>query len=139
MKRRKAGDGNCHLTPNWTESISCWRFVQMFSHFRGAPTTRDKVQRTRSGPLRVGSQKNRLNYVSKCSGSKTFSCCLALLVVFYVFLHSFLCLPLSPSSSLISLSFSSLNLSRVSHVKWKLARATCRILSKYFTAAFNPI
>lgn len=24
-----------HLTPNWTESISCWCFAQMFSHFRG--------------------------------------------------------------------------------------------------------
>lgn len=83
---------------------------------------------------------NRLNYVSKCSGSETFSCYQDwLLVVFYVFLHSFLCLRPSPLSSLISLSSSSLNLSRVSYVKWKLARATCQILSKYFTAVFNPI
>jgi len=98
-----------------------------------------RTQPARSDPFRVRSRKNRLNYASKCSGSKTFlvrtrplvSCFLRLLapIPFFFFLSHHLSSPfLLPPS-----------LSRVLYVKWKSARATCQILSKYFTAAFNPI
>lgn len=132
-----------HLTPNWTESISCWYFAQMFSHFRG-PSITGQGATDSFGPPQAWVPKEPSKLCKQMfRQQKTFSRGQAQAVsqLFSAFscIHSSLCLFPSPSFSLISLSSSSPSLSCVSYVKWKPARATCRILSKYFTAAFNPI